>query len=78
MAEAAERRIQQSDSRGLQDPEGFKRKQEAKRKAEEEAGLRSNQEPALKVSLWKMSLSLRQHNFCSSGMSLKKVFNNQH
>ena len=48
MAAAAERRIQEADSRGLKDPEGFKRKQQAQQQAE--ANLNPNQEAPLKVS----------------------------
>ena len=49
MAEAAEKRLKESDGRGLKDPEGFKRKQLAQQKAAEEDMRQGGGEANLKV-----------------------------
>jgi len=52
MAEAAEKRLKESDGRGLKDPEGFKRKQLAQQKAAEQDMSQGGGEANLK---WNMS-----------------------
>ena len=52
MAEAAEKRLKESDGRGLKDPEGFKRKQLAQQKAAEQDMSQGGGEANLKVSYW--------------------------
>ena len=51
MAEAAEKRLKESEGRGLKDPEGFKRKQLAQQKAAEENMKQGGTEGNLKVKL---------------------------
>jgi len=46
MAAAAEKRLQSEDSRGMKDPEGYKRKLEQREKAEQQANLRNNDNDA--------------------------------
>lgn len=41
MAEAAEKRLQQEESRGMKDPEGYKKKVEQLEKAEKDASQRN-------------------------------------
>ena len=59
MAEAAEKRLQQEESRGMKDPEGYKKKVEQLEKAEKDASQRNYAgEAPLKVNKNKNKNSL--------------------
>ena len=67
MAEAAEKRLKESDGRGLKDPEGFKRKQLAQQKAAEEDMRQGGGEANLKVRTFfgLTSISMKMTTACS-------------
>ena len=67
MAEAAEKRLKESDGRGLKDPEGFKRKQLAQQKAAEEDMRQGGGEANLKVRTFfgLTSVSMKLTTACS-------------
>ena len=50
MAAAAEKRLQQEESRGMKDPEGYKRKVEQREKLENQSNITGAGDAPLKVS----------------------------
>ena len=50
MAAAADKRLQQEESRGMKDPEGYKRKLEQREKLENQSNTTGTGEAPLKVS----------------------------
>ena len=69
MAAAAEKRLQSEDSRGMKDPEGYKRKLEQREKAEQQANLRNNDNDApLKVR--DIYLLIASNMFCKECMDI--------
>ena len=50
MAAAADKRLQQEESRGMKDPEGYKRKLEQREKLENQSNTAGTGEAPLKVS----------------------------
>ena len=52
MAAAAEKRFKDEESRGMKDPEGYKKKLEQKEKAEKQANLQNSSQGGLK---WQVS-----------------------
>ena len=66
MAAAADKRLQQEESRGMKDPEGYKRKLEQREKLENQSNTAGTGEAPLKVSfvIHNIHLHLFQSDIC--------------